>query len=61
MGQIETANVGLSEAEPKNLAVKALKSEILRCAQDDNSSLAVKLTHYPRSGYCPNLNFSEKR
>jgi len=58
VGQIETANAGHSEAEPKNLAVTALRSEILRgvyterseCAQDDNSRLAVKLTHYPPSG-----------
>ena len=41
----------------KNLAVKAVRSEILRgvytergeCAQDDDSGLAVKMTHYPQS------------
>jgi len=43
------------QAPPKNLVVMVARSEILRgvyterseCAQDDDSRLAVKLTHYP--------------
>ena len=54
--QVLKLPIGHSEASPKNLAVKAVKSEILRCplasaqgmAQNDNSRLALIMTHYQK-------------